>query len=88
MKMHIERIIGVFNGSISYDPKREFTTNQNVKINRLYQRGDVDAYSKYTLKMNRGGTNRQITGIYAKSNETMTFYVSYQEKDKLESANK
>ena len=82
--MHVERIIDVFNGSIVYNPKREFTTNQNAKINRLYQRGDVDAYSKYTLKMNRGGANRQITGIYAKSNETMTFYVSYQENDKLE----
>ena len=83
MKLHVERIIGVFNGSIAYDPKREFSTNQNVKINRLYQRGDVDAYSKRTLKMTRGGTNRQITGIYSKSNETMTFYVSCQEKDRL-----
>ena len=59
LKMHVERIIGVFNGSITYDPKREFSTNQNVKINKLYQRGNVDTYSKNILKMNRGGTNRQ-----------------------------
>ena len=31
----------------------------------------------------RGGTNRQITGIYAKSNETITFYVSYEKNDRL-----
>ena len=83
IKRHVERIIGISNGSIVYEPKREFSTNQNIKINKLYQRGDVESYSKDVLKMWRGGTNRQITGIYAKSNETITFYVSYKKDDRL-----
>ena len=33
--------------------------------------------------MSRGGTNRQITGIYGRSNETINFYVSYEENDRL-----
>ena len=83
IKNYVEKIIGVYNGSIVYDPKREFTTNQNAIFNKLYQRGDVDSYSKSTLKMSRGGTNRQITGIYGRSNETINFYVSYEENDRL-----
>ena len=76
IKNYLERIIGVSNGSIVYDPRREFTTDQKAEMNKIYQRGDVTAYSQNTLKMWRGGTNRQITGIFAKSNETITFYVS------------
>ena len=83
LKYYIERIIGVYNGSKVYEPRREFSTNKNAKINKLYQRGNVDYYSKNILKMNRGGTNRQITGIYGRSNETITFYVSSEKDDKL-----
>ena len=83
IKRYVEKIIGISNGSIVYDPKREFTTNQNSKINKLYQRGDVDRYSKNVLKMWRGGTNRQITGIFGKSNETIIFHVSYEKGDRL-----
>ena len=81
IKNYVERIIGVSDGSIIYDPRREFTTNKNRKINKLYQRGDVDRYSKDILKMSRGGTNRQITGIYTKANEIIKIYVSKEEKE-------
>ena len=83
IKHYVERIIRISNGSIVYDPRREFTTNPKAKINKLHQRGDVDSYSKSILKMWRGGTNRQLTGIYAKSNETITIYLSTEEKKKL-----
>ena len=83
IKIYVEKIIGISNGSIIYDPRREFTTNQKEKINKIHQRGDVENYSKRTLKMWRGSTNRQLTGIYAKSNETITFYVSNEENGLL-----
>ena len=83
LRNYIERIIGITNGSIIYDPKREFTTNQNAEINKLFQRGDVKYYSKNKLLMRRGSTNRQLTGIYGRSNETITIYVSSEENDRL-----
>lgn len=83
LKKYIERIIGVSNGSIVYDPRREFTTNPKAKINRLYQRGDVEKYSQNILKMANGGTNRQLTGVFAKSNETITIYASFDENERL-----
>ena len=73
-KRFIERIKSVYYGDATYDPRREFTTNKNSASNILYQRGNVDQYARSTLRMTFAGTNRQSTGIYAKSNETITIF--------------
>ena len=76
-KKFIERIEGVFNGSIIFNPKREFTTNpKNSVSNIINQKGDIYNYARNKLLMSRAGSNRQITGIYGVSNETITVYVS------------
>ena len=71
----IKRLKQIKNKELVFDSKREFTTNQTAKKNIIYQYGDVASYSKSILKMNRGGTNRQITGIFGFSNENITIYV-------------
>ena len=65
----------VFTGSLSYAPKREFSTNLNLKVNLIYQRGDIASYGQKALKMWFAGTNRQVTGIYGRANETITITV-------------
>ena len=65
----------VFTGSLAYDSKREFSTNPNSKVNPLYQRGDIASHAQKTLKMTWVGTNRQVTGIYGRANETITITV-------------
>ena len=83
---YIRRIKAVYNGDISYDPRREFTTNQKADANIIYQRGNIDQYARQTLKMTFAGTNRQSTGIYGRSNETITVFVKKgDEKDPLPS---
>ena len=85
-KNYIKRIKLVYDGEISYDPRREFTTNPKAEVNIIHQRGDIDKYAKQTLKMTFAGTNRQSTGIYGRSNETITVYVKKgDEKDPLPS---
>ena len=74
-KNYIKRMNAILTGDLSYDPKREFSTNTNAKVNPIFQRGDIDNYARKTLKMDRAGTNRQITGIYGRSNETITITV-------------
>ena len=71
----VSRIKNITNGEIIYDPKREFTTNQSSIQNIIYQYGDINYYSKKILKMSRGTTNRQSTGIYGLSNEKIVIYV-------------
>ena len=74
---YIGRIEGVFNGSIVYNPKREFTTNpNNILSNIIHQRGNIYMYARNELKISRAGLNRQITGIYGKTNDSITIYVS------------
>ena len=65
----------VFSGSLTYDPKREFSTNLEANVNPIYQRGDIASYTHKTLKMSCAGTNRQVIGIYGRSNETITITV-------------
>ena len=65
----------VFTGSLAYEPKREFSTSLNLNVNPLFQRGDIASYAQKTLKMHWVGTNRQVTGIYGRSNETITITV-------------
>jgi len=74
-KNYIKRMKAVFTGSLTYDPKREFSTNLNLNVNPLYQRGDIYSYGHINLKMWFAGTNRQLTGIYGRSNETITITV-------------
>ena len=81
VKNYIKRMKAVFKGSLTYDPKREFSTNLKAKANPLYQRGDIASYSRKTLKMSCVGTNRQVTGIYGRSNETITITVKRGKKN-------
>ena len=75
-RKYIERIEGVFNGSITFDPKREFTTNPNNTIsNIIHQRGDIYNYARNKLLISRAGLNRQITGIFGRTNDSITVYV-------------
>jgi len=74
-KNYIKRMKSVFTGSLTYDPKREFSTSLKLNVNPLYQRGDIVSYAQKTLKMTFAGTNRQPTGIYGRSNETITITV-------------
>lgn len=75
-RKYIERIEAVFNGTITFNPKREFTTNpKNKESNIIYQRGDIYMYARNKLLISRAGFNRQITGIFGRSNETVTIYV-------------
>ena len=74
-KNYIKRMKAVFTGSLTYDPKREFSTSLNLNVNPLFQRGDIASYAQKTLKMCWAGTNRQPTGIYGRSNETITITV-------------
>ena len=74
-KNYIKRMNAILTGDLTYDPKREFSTNTNSKVNPIFQRGDIDNYARKTLKMDWAGTNRQITGIYGRSNETITITV-------------
>ena len=75
-KNYIKRIKAVYLGDATYDPRREFTTNGNAAyLNWINQRGDIEKYSKETLKMHWGATNRQSTGIYGRANEVFTIHV-------------
>ena len=75
VKNYIKRMKAVFTGSLTYDPKREFSTSLKLDVNPLFQRGDIASYGQKTLKMWWAGTNRQSTGIYGRSNETITITV-------------
>ena len=77
----VKRIKSIIKGELKYEPKREFSTNQNSKNNIIYQRGDTVGYSKNTLKMKWGGTDRQCTGIYGFPNEIIKIYVDCEEND-------
>ena len=57
----IERAKKIIEGEIKYEERREFTTNPNAIINKINQYGNIFDYTKQTLKMSRGGTDRQPT---------------------------
>jgi len=79
----INRAKKIVNREIKYEKRREFTTNQRAKINIINQHGDVNQYSKNILRMSKGGTNRQPTGIYAFSNDTIIIHVDANDDDPL-----
>ena len=68
---------------IKYEKRREFTTNPNTDINKINQYGDISSYTKSILKMSRGGTDRQSTGIFAHSDETISIFVEAEDNDPL-----
>ena len=74
-KNYIKRIKAVYLGDSTYDQRREFTTKQMNSPNTIGQKGDIAKYSKDTLKMAFGATNRQCTGIYGRANEVFTIHV-------------
>ena len=71
----IKRLKKIKNKELQFDSRREFTTNQTADKNIIHQYGDVASYSNKILKMKRGGTDRQTTGIFGFSNESITIYV-------------
>ena len=85
VKELINRAKDIINDKLKCEPRREFTTNQTAKINILNQYGDVNYYTKNTLKMSRGGSNRQSTGIYVYSDDIITIYVEANNGDPLPS---
>ena len=75
-KNYIKRIKAVYLQEVTLDPRREFSTNpSNTYLNYIPRNGDVEKYSKETLKMYWGPTNRISTGIYGKANEVFTIHV-------------
>ena len=83
LKELLERAKKIINGELKYEKRREFTTNLNRKLNLINQYGDVEDYSTKKLKMKRGATNRQPTGIYGFSNEMIIIYVDSNDNDPL-----
>ena len=81
----ISRIKKIIRGELTFEPKREFTTDQMAEKNIINQHGNINEYSRTILKMNRGSTNRQPTGIYAFSNEIINFFVEANDNDFLPS---
>ena len=75
MKKYIGRITSIYNGNLKYDPKREFSTDPKSNVNIIYQRGNIEKYARNVLRLNNAGTNRQVMGIYGRSNEEITVYV-------------
>ena len=74
-KKYIKRITSIFNGSLKYDQKREFSTNSKSNVNIIEQNGDIQKYAKNILKLHTAGTNWQVMGIYGRGNEEITVYV-------------
>ena len=81
IKEIIDRIKKIIKGELKYEKRREFTTNPNTKKNKINQYGDVRKYSRNTLSMTRGGTNRQCTGIYGFSGDDIIIYVDTEKDD-------
>ena len=79
-KNYIERMEDILDGILFYNPKREFTTNpKESRANIIYQRGNIYNYARNELLLSRAGLNRQITGIYGRTNESITVYVEAEE---------
>ena len=74
----MNRIVNIYKKFLFYESKREFSTKLDNKINNIKQLGDIEQYARKILKMVWAGTNRQITGIYAKANETINIFIKAQ----------
>ena len=85
VKFILQRAKLALTGGLSFDEKREFTTNQTAKRNIIRQRGNVASHARSTLKMASAGTNRQSMGIYGLPGEKITVYVMSDDSDPLPS---
>lgn len=84
VQQNIQRAKDILNGNLTFDIRyREFSTNPNSKGKYIKQVGNIGDYARYDLDMVWQGTNRQVTGIYAKPNETITIYVDAKSTDPL-----
>ena len=83
LKNYLERAKLASSGALKFDSKREFTTNQSKAINVIKQRGNIQSYTRNTLKMAMAGTNRQSLGIFTLANETINIYVHSEKNDPL-----
>ena len=81
----LERAKLAVTGGLSFDEKREFTTDQSATRNVIRQRGNVASHARNTLKMASAGTNRQSMGIYGLPGEKITIYVTSDDSDPLPS---
>ncbi len=77
----LDRAELVLNNKISYDPRREMTTDPDGK-NVIARHGNVADYARNTLKMTWYGTNRQPTGISLNAGQTLDIYVTGDDADK------
>lgn len=82
IKHAFDRARKILSGEISFESNREFSTNDNA-TNKINRYGNIVSQARNVLKMNSFGTNRQVTGIVAKSNENITIYVEGEENDPL-----
>lgn len=81
---YIQRAKDILNGDLTFDTKyREFSTDINTKGKYIKQVGNISDYAKYDLDMAYQGTDRQVTGIYAKPDETLTIYVKAKSTNSL-----
>lgn len=72
----------ILNGQFSFNEQYEFSTADKA-LNKINQYGDIIKQARTVLKMNSFGTNRQVTGLVAKSNTEITIYVEADENDPL-----
>lgn len=82
MKSSFERARQIVLGNVYYDARREFSTNSDAQ-NKINQYGNIVSYARNVLKMNAFGTNRQVSGISIKANETINIYVEADAGDPL-----
>lgn len=78
----IERAKAVVKGEVTFDGKKELTTNQTGS-NVIEQYGDTASYARNTLQLTSFGTNRQVTGILVYTGDTINVYVTANADDPL-----
>ena len=78
----IKRAKNFLEGTSKFDPRKEFSTNPKAK-NKIRRVGNIIDYIRNTLKMTSTGTNKQPTGIFGLTGDTITVYLSAKEGDKL-----
>ena len=82
----VERLQRILDGDASYDPRlevsNEATTPAESRSSRALTRvGDVASYARNTLKFSNGATNRQVTGVWYPSGETVHIWVHRESAD-------
>jgi len=82
LKERIDRAYSVLNGEITYDEKREFSTDPTA-ANVIERHGNVTNYARNDLKMAFFGTVRQVTGITATPGTEIKIYLEADEGDAL-----